>query len=185
MEIICNAVIALSDGHYTDDDQSSNVNNQLYQPPLNLPLSRHSLSGPRNLVSDARDRVLVAVLSNFSERRDKEMAEVYFPTSVFSYHSQSFLKIQRREQQISEASYRDKERERTSINQEAEIQGLQSDMLNLQDEVVDLMNKLHKYEGNVNVEFSSSNSAGVCIQSLVKNTGLNKNSQHARASPST
>jgi hypothetical protein len=69
---------------------------------------------------------------------------------------------------------------RASINREAEIQGLHSDMTNLQDEMVDLLNKWHKFEsGNLNVNSSSSSSAGVCTQSL-SNTGLNKHSQHGR-----
>jgi len=68
--------------------------------------------------------------------------------------------------------------ERTAIDREAEIQGLQSVMTNLQGEMVDLLNKWHKLEGgNLNVNSSSSNSAGVCHQSLA-NTGLNKHSQN-------
>ena len=99
---------------------------------------------------------------------------------VFNCHSQNLIKIQRRKQEISEALFRDEEMERTAINREAEIQGLQSEMKNLQDEMVDLLNKWHKFEGgNLNVNSSSGNSAGVCTPSLA-NTGLNKHSQHGR-----
>jgi hypothetical protein len=84
MKIICDAIVALSNGNYTDDDQDNDINNQPYQSPPNCSLSPHSLSGTWNLVSDVRDRVLVDVLSNFSKRRDEEMAEVCFPNSAFS-----------------------------------------------------------------------------------------------------
>ena len=180
MKIICDAIVALSDGNYTDDDQDNDINNQPYQSPLNSPLSPHSLSGTWNSVGDVRDRVLVDVLSSFSKRRDEEMAEVCFPNSASSVHLQNHLKIQK----FSEALFLDdsEEMERIAINREAEIQGLQSDMTNLQGEMVDLLNKWHKFEGgNMNVNSSSSNSAGVCTQSLA-NTGLNKHSQHGRLS---
>jgi hypothetical protein len=156
MKIICDAIVALSNGNYTDDDQDNDINNQPYQSPPNCSLSPHSLSGTWNLVSDVRDSVLVDVLSNFSKRRDEEMAEVHFPRfSVSSCHSQNLLKVQRREQGISEASYRDEEMRRRAINRGSEIQGLQSDMTNLQGEMVDLLNKLHEFEGGKNA--SSSN----------------------------
>jgi hypothetical protein len=181
VKIICDSVVALSDGNFTDDDQDSDVNNQPYRPPPNRPLSLHSsLSGPWNgvLVSNVRDRVLVAVLSNFLERRDEEMAKVHFPqSSVTSYHSQNLLKIQRREQTDLEALYHEEKMQRTAINREEEIQALQSDMTNLQAEMVDLLNTLHK----VDMNSSSSNSAGVCTQ-LFANTGLNKHSQDASLS---
>jgi hypothetical protein len=64
---------------------------------------------------------------------------------VFSCHSQNLLKIQRRKQEISEALFCDEEMERTATNREAEIRGLQSDMANLQGEMVDLLNKWHKF----------------------------------------
>jgi len=45
MRIICDAIIALSNGNYTNDDQDNDINNQPYQSPPNCPLSPHLLSG--------------------------------------------------------------------------------------------------------------------------------------------
>jgi hypothetical protein len=81
MKIICDAIVALSDGNYTDDDQDNDINKQPYRSPPNCPSSPHETW---NLVSDVRDRVLVDVLSNFSKRRDEEMTKVHFLNSAFS-----------------------------------------------------------------------------------------------------
>jgi hypothetical protein len=69
---------------------------------------------------------------------------------------------------------------RTTIDRGAEIHGLQSEMTNLQGEMVDLLKKIHELEGGKNMNSSSSASAGVCTKSLA-NTGLNKHSQPSQS----
>jgi len=84
VNILSDGIVAVAGADCIYHDGDHNLNNEPYQLPSNRPLPPSSylpaLCGTWNgiLVSQVKDGVLATVLSEFSKRRAKEMAEVCF-----------------------------------------------------------------------------------------------------------
>jgi hypothetical protein len=156
VQILSDSVVAIAGADCVDDDQDSDMNNEVYQPPSNrlLPPSSYlpALCGRWNgiLVSQVRKEVLVTVLSEFWKRRTEEMTEVHF-LQLYYHFLLNFLKIERRQGIIDGHLSRDVELEelrRKAEIRDEELESLRSDMSAVQAEVLTLRRKLHLLGGN-------------------------------------